>query len=298
MTDNLTLSQMSENQSNKYVTSNDGNAELDAAITAPITKTVTSSNAATVTVAELQRANVIDVQPDGDAPTAEITITIAAVFQRGTFTVVNDTLQYVKVEISGQSDPAPIIPPNGRAVVELDGVSVRPVEGGLNGTAGTGTTAHEWGDGFSRLTRLTIAGVLPDIVGGAAEAEGLLIYTFPAGVILVDAVHMDVSITQTDGFINADTPEVGIGSVIATGAVLVLNGNALFMDYVTEQTATNCTGTKTEKSTESTAGGAKLLEASDAHTVHFNAADTWAASGDAAAIVGGEVWIAWRFLGA
>ena len=109
---------------------------------------------------------------------------------------------------------------------------------------------------------------------------------------------MDVGITQTQGNINADQPDVGIGTDIATGGVSVLGGTAAFEDFVTGQAAANCTGTVTDKSTESTAGGAMLLEASAAHTVHFNAADNWAASGDSAAILSGNVTIAWRFLGA
>ena len=170
---------------------------------------------------------------------------------------------------------------------------------GNRGTLGVGVSAIPYGDGHTHITKLTLGAtsVLPDIVGGAAEAEGLLVFTFPAGVILVEAVHMDVSITQTDGFINADTPKIGVGSVIATGAVSVLNGTAGFDDYVVEQTAANCTGTKTDK-TELTAVGNKLIEAGGVHAVHLNVADTWAANGDDAAILGGDIWIAWEFLGA
>lgn len=140
------------------------------------------------------------------------------------------------------------------------------------GTTGVGVTVIEYGTAFHHLTRLDMGmGVLSDIAGGVNEAEGLLIYTFPAGVVLVDVVHMDVGITQTEGFINADTPDVGVGSVIATGAVAVLGGTATFEDYVTGTAAANCTGTVTDSSTEATAGGARLLQAGDAHTVHFNA---------------------------
>lgn len=167
------------------------------------------------------------------------------------------------------------------------------------GTAGTGTTATEFGDGYHHLTQLAMAGVLPDIAGTVAEAEGLLVYTFPVGVILIDSIHMDVGITQTEGFINADTPDVGVGSTIASGAQALLSGvGATAEDYVTGQTAANCTGTVTDKSTEATGGGATLLEAADGHLVHLNVADTWAANGDAAAILSGNIWIAWRFLGA
>lgn len=185
----------------------------------------------------------------------------------------------------------------GVEAIRLD-ASQNMISGANAGTAGSGTTATEYGDSHHHLTRLAMAGTLPDIVGGAAEAEGLLVYTFPAGVILVDAVHMDVGITQSEGNIDADTPKVGVGSVIATGSVNALAGTAAFMDYVTEQTAANCTGTVTDKSTELTAGGSSLIEAGGEHKVHFNVADDWAANGDAAATLSGNIWIAWRFLGA
>ncbi len=168
------------------------------------------------------------------------------------------------------------------------------------GTAGAGTTAIEFGDGFHHVTRIDMGtGVLAAIPGADAEAVGLLIYTFPAGVIIVDAVHMDVGITQSAGNINTDQPIVGIGSVIATGDVSDLVGTSTFEDYVTGVAAANCTGTKTDSTTEMTAGGSVIIPASGglAHTVHFNAADTWAGA-DSAATLSGQVWIAWRFLGA
>lgn len=192
----------------------------------------------------------------------------------------------------------------GKLVQNASGVTVddnnRIISTGNEGTAGTGTTATEYGDGFHHVTRLAMAGVLPNIGSGVTLGLGLLVYTFPAGVILVDAVHMDVGITQSQGFINADTPEVGIGSVIAVGAVSALNGTSTFEDYVTGTSAGNCTGTKTDLTTETTAGGAVVIPASGglAHTVHFNAADIWAANGDSGATLSGDVWIAWRFLGA
>ena len=167
------------------------------------------------------------------------------------------------------------------------------------GTAGTGVTALEYGGSHNHVTTLTLASVLPAITGDTAEAEGFLAYTFPAGVIVVNSVHMDVSITQSQGNIDADTPEVGIGSLIATGAVSDLTGTAGFDDYVAQSNAANCTGTKTDL-TEITASGNRLIAAGGVHTLHFNAADLWDASagGDTAPALAGDIWIDWRFLGA
>jgi len=300
-TDNLDLTQIAAEQAENLDASiNLQSAQLDAAVTAPLLVTINATspaNAGTVTKAELQAANVIEVIPDGgDAPDGPILLTLATAMQRGTFTLVNDTLQSVTFEVTAQPDTAPVTGPGTSAVLQCDGASVRLVGRGdlasLNlGTAGVGVEALEFGDGYTRVTRLIVNGVLPDIAGGAAESEGLLVYTFPAGVIEYDVTRMNISITQTEGFINADQPEVGIGSTLAASASATLG--ATEDDYVAGLGAADCTGTKTDKS-ESTA---TLIETGDSHAIHFNAADTWAASGDAAAIVSGDIWLAWRFLG-
>lgn len=171
------------------------------------------------------------------------------------------------------------------------------IEPGNLGTAGTGTTAAEFGDQYNHMTVLTMGGTLPDITGGGAQAVGLLIYTFPAGVTRVKCNHMDVGITHSEGFINADQPDVGLGSVIATGANALLSDfGATGEDYVTGQTAANSTGTKTDKSEDTAVAALQLNEAGGVKTLHLNAADTWAASGDSAATLSGTVTIEWTFL--
>jgi len=165
------------------------------------------------------------------------------------------------------------------------------------GTAATGITAQEFGDGFVQTTVLTVSTVLPAIAGGASLGVGKLAYTFPAGIILVEAAYMSLGITQTQGNINADTPDIGLGTVIASGAVAVLGGTATFENLITGQTAANCTGTATVAAGVPTAGVPLLIPAASAHTVHINVADGWAASGDAAALLAGTVRLSWRFLG-
>jgi len=168
-----------------------------------------------------------------------------------------------------------------------------------SGTPGTGVKAVTHGDGYNMVTVLTMAGaVLPAITGGGAQAVGLKIFDFPAGVTRSKCVHMDIGITQSEGNINNDTPVVGIGSDEATGAVSVLNGTTEFDDYVVEQTAGDCIGTTTDKSEDTSPAGLKLNEAGGDKTVWFNAADIWAASGDAAATLNGTATIEWTFLGA
>jgi hypothetical protein len=161
------------------------------------------------------------------------------------------------------------------------------------GAVGSGVTAVENGDGYSHVTVLTVASVLPAITGGADQAVGALVYTFPAGSIIVKACYMSMGITQSEAHINADTPDVGLGTVIGSGAVAVLDTPTTFENLLTGQTAADCTGTSAVKTV---ADQIFVIEAADAHTVHFNAAFGWAASGDAAAAITGTIVLEWQFM--
>lgn len=164
------------------------------------------------------------------------------------------------------------------------------------GTLLAGITAVEQGDARQHQSVLTLATTLPAIAGGAALGVGKLIYTFPAGVIVIHSVYMNAILTAADGNIDADTPDVGIGTVIASGVVSVLSGTGTFEDQVTGQTATDCTGTAILKTTAPTAGAAFIIEAADAHTLHLNVADSWAASGETDCPLTGTVIINWDFM--
>jgi len=165
------------------------------------------------------------------------------------------------------------------------------------GAVATGVTAVEYGDGMHHVTQLTIAFALPAIAGGAALAVGKLLYTLPPGVQMLHCVTASIAITQTQGFINADTPEVGLGTVIASGAVATLDTTATFENILTGQVAANCTGTATVKTATMTATPFTLVrEVGDAKTVFLNVADGWAASGDAAAAVVATVTLVWNTL--
>lgn len=165
------------------------------------------------------------------------------------------------------------------------------------GTVGSGVTAVEWGDRYHHTTVLTLSTTLPAIAGGANLAVGKLIYTFPAGDVIVEACSMNVTLTAADGNIDADTPDVGIGTVIGSGAVAVLGGTATFENIITGQTATDCSGTNIPAVLGPTAGGPLGIADAAAHTVHLNVADGWAASGETACPLAGTVVLRWSWLG-
>ena len=163
------------------------------------------------------------------------------------------------------------------------------------GTIGSYGTVLEYGNDRTHTTIIALSGALPAIAGGANLAVGRLIYTLPAGNIrITNALFNNVAITKTQGYITADTPDIGLGTVIGSGAVAVLGGTATFENILTGQTMANCNGTGVKAGASSTLN----ILAADAHTVYLNVADGWAASGDAAAAISGTVVLSWEFLDA
>ncbi|MED5549862.1 MAG: hypothetical protein VX529_10945 [Pseudomonadota bacterium] len=156
---------------------------------------------------------------------------------------------------------------------------------------------EEFGDKYQHTTILTFEGssaVLPAIAGGAVLAVGLKVYDFPAGSVIVDSARLyGVAITQTEGNITADTPDVGLGTTIGSGAVAVLSGTAAFENILTGQTFTDCDGT----AEDATVGTQLVIAPADSHSVYLNVADGWAAGGDAAAVVSGQIVLQWRYMG-
>ena len=166
-----------------------------------------------------------------------------------------------------------------------------------NGTQGAGTlNVKEYGDGVNHVTKITLNDfVVGSSVGAASLAFGELLYTFPAGAQIIETLYMNVALTGTTN-IAADTPDVGIGSVMASGAVAVLGGTPTFEDYITGQTSGAISGANfIEVATPVIAGaftGIALNISSSTKTIYLNAADGWAGEGDVTA--NGTITIAWK----
>lgn len=174
--------------------------------------------------------------------------------------------------------------------------ATQPVDRSPTGTASANVSyVYESRQGDYHTTVLTVSGTLGAITGGANQALGLALYTIPQGTPfgyyghMIDSAYMQIGITQSEGNINADTPDVGLGTVVAAGANALLSANASYENILTGQTATNCTGTLT------TATAAQPFFSNVATTVYLNVADGWAAGGDAAATVGGSVILNWHY---
>lgn len=141
-------------------------------------------------------------------------------------------------------------------------------------------------------TVVTVNTTLPAIAGGAALGIGKELCELPAGALRILGSYADITIQQTDGNIDADTPDVGLGTTIASGAVAVLSGTPAFENIMTGQTASDCDGAATVAQVATDL----MIAAAGSHKVYLNVADTWAASGDAGAYVSGTVTILWAVM--
>lgn len=171
------------------------------------------------------------------------------------------------------------------------------------GTPNTGVySAIEFGDGIHHQTELNINVTDAFTTGdNASLADGYLIYTFPAGPLIVNSAYMSLALTATVEQ-KDDTPDIGLGTTIGTGVVATLDGTAGFENILTGATAADAEGTATVSTDicNSTAGtGGLIIQTGNPHIVHVNIADTWAndTSTDLSCDLVGSVVLNWTYIG-
>ena len=161
------------------------------------------------------------------------------------------------------------------------------------GTVASGSSVVEHGDGAFHQTVLTVDTTLPAI-GSGNYGVGTLVYTFPSGAVDVKATYISMALTQSDGLITADTPEVGIGTTIGTGTEVDLGTIGAATENMmtgTSNAAADCNGTA--KVTH--VATSLIIATGGDHTVYFNVADGWAGA-DAACEIAGTIVINWTFV--
>lgn len=105
-------------------------------------------------------------------------------------------------------------------------------------TTSSTTVAEEHGDGVNHITKLTMTAFAVGTSGdNASLGIGAKFYTFPAGTIEINEATIVGGLTAAIS-VTTNTPEVGIGTVIASGAVAVLSGTATFEDVIDGNTST------------------------------------------------------------
>lgn len=162
--------------------------------------------------------------------------------------------------------------------------------------------AEEHGDSLYHVTKLTLtAFALGTSADNASLGIGNKFYTFPAGTIEIEEATIVGGITAAIS-ITTNTPEVGIGTVIASGAVSVLSGTATFEDVIDG----NLSGVGGDTVAPNVAGGAfyknmagapTLIKTSGgkARDLFLNCAAAWADVAAAGAVTfTGVITLKWR----
>ncbi len=163
---------------------------------------------------------------------------------------------------------------------------------GTLATPATGTmTVNETGFDSHRITTIDIADLNLITTTNASLGAGKLIYTFPAGNIIVKRATVALGIIGTAALNVADTPELGLGTVVASGVVAVLSGTATFENIMTALVVSACDNTVQQAS----AATPLTIASAAAHTCYLNIADAWAGI-DAGMLVTGRVIIEWAYM--
>lgn len=180
--------------------------------------------------------------------------------------------------------------------------------GPAGGTVGASTVvANEYGNGVSRMTVLTLSSFAVGTSGDNANlALGAKIYTWPAGVnILVEWAALSGGLTAAIS-VTTDTPEVGIGTVVATGAAAtlttatwenIMDGGASGSGVDAAAVAPDVAGTVFHKKSLTTVTPIIKASGGAARDVFLNVADDWANVTAAGAVTfTGKIILKWTVL--
>jgi hypothetical protein len=166
------------------------------------------------------------------------------------------------------------------------------------GTAGTGVTAVEFGDKYVHTTVLTVSQADAITLGdNASLADGYLIYTLPAGAVVVNSAYLNIDVSNAEH--TTEATDIGLGTTIGTGAVATLDGTAGFENIATGFTGAIDTASVTTDICNSTAGtGGLIIQSGNPHLIHINVAGAWADTAGTAldASLTGTVVIHWTFM--
>jgi hypothetical protein len=194
-------------------------------------------------------------------------------------------------------------------------VGALTITGAETNTTGVGTvttaattTAAEYGDGArSHLTALTMTNfAVGTSADNAALAIGAKFYTWPTGKdILVEWASIDGGVTAAIS-VTTDTPEVGIGTVIASGANATLttatwenivDGGASGSGVDAAAVAPDVAGTAFRKKSLTTVTPIIKASGGAARDLFLNVAATWADVTAAGAVTfTGTIILKWTVL--
>ncbi len=185
-------------------------------------------------------------------------------------------------------------------VVDTTGISTGSVKAQVAiGTTPVGTVSIvEYSTGRNVVTELTLTNFIVGALASAAAALGVgnIVYAFPAGQQLELVYSLSaIALTCPGTAVACDT---GLGSVIATGAVSVLDGTATFEDRLTGVAITTAPtgGTAVSSIAAATAGigaGISLNGTGAIKNVFLNAAGTFNANNTSNLLANGKIVLQW-----
>jgi len=162
------------------------------------------------------------------------------------------------------------------------------------GTSGLGVTALEYGDSYNHVTILTINNRPLTIGDNANLGVGGIIYTLPAGCQIIEASYLSIGLHASDAANAANTPEVGLGTTIGTGATNVLTTT---MEDISEGDAiANCTGTIYTIAKTPTAAVPLVMAVGGTKDIYLNFAAAWSNNTVQTAFIDGTVTLKWTTL--
>ena len=175
------------------------------------------------------------------------------------------------------------------------------------GSATSGNTMVTAGDFASEITNYSVDGInfksiisvkqfTKNISADAALAFGQKIAIFPKGIIKVKDILLDANLSTPTG-LSSTAGEIGLGTVVGSGAVAVLSGTATFEDILTGQTMSNLVaGTPNDETAQVDTDG--ILDGSGtAKSMFLNVASTWNQTAAEDVTIDATATVFWTFLG-
>lgn len=157
---------------------------------------------------------------------------------------------------------------------------------GVGAAAADGTLVSEEGGGGQHLSKLTFTSTTA--AAGAALADGALVYTFPAVPCLVRGVYVSGTLTAAT---ETGTPEIGVGTLIGSGANATLGAVGATAEDIIEGTASEAFASGGTAFTRNSAVAKCPLVVAASSVLHVNYALGYTATENVT--VAGTVWIDW-----
>lgn len=151
-------------------------------------------------------------------------------------------------------------------------------------------------DGINFKSIISIKEFSKAISSDAALGFGQKILDFPTGVIKIEDALLSLNLSTPTG-LSATAGEIGLGTVVASGAVAVLSGTSTFEDVLTGKTISNLVAGTPATETTSAATGAIFDGSSTAKDLYVNIASTWDQTAAESITISGTATVFWRFLG-